>query len=126
MIEIKNNPPKFIRNDEQLAYYHDVFDKLDRAGVALNFQDCYGLGMLAVNLTIVDECSINIAENGMQLTVQGDRNFVKKMNPAIAMQKDAQQLIKFYLKEFKMSPNSRNNTCLKIHNSLDNDGFDDI
>lgn len=100
-------PPKFVREPEEIYYYAKVLKDLEDNNIAIQDQDAYGLGMLAINLALVDACVESINKKGMHISVQGDRNVIRKVNPAIALQKDAQTAIRHYLKEFQMSPNSR-------------------
>lgn len=126
MFDIRSNPPEFIRNNEQLFYYQDIHDKLKHAGVLLKIQDSYSLGMLAINLAILDKCNQNILDDGMQITMQGDRNLITKVNPAVSIAKEAQNLVKHYLKEFQMSPKSRGTNAGFNINPLADDGFDQL
>ena len=121
-------PPKFIRTDLQLQYYRDTLQKIKKNGTVLQNVDADGLGMLALNLAIVDECMADIADKGIHIEVQGDRNVVTKKNPAVDMLDKAQSAIRFYLKEFKMTPNSRGKTLGGGGNPAerDDDEFDKV
>jgi len=116
MQELKDNPPDFLSSDSQLSYYGQLIDRLDENGVALKTQDIFSLGTLALNLALLDECSASIAEHGMIMHVRGDRGMITKTNPAVVMQKEAQTAIRFYFKEFQMSPSSRGNGGLHVPN----------
>lgn len=107
IMSIRENPPTFIRTDEQLAYYHQMYDDLAATRTELQYKDRNSLGMLAVNIALFDECMESITEDGWTITYQGDRKEVTKANPAVATLKDAQMAVRHYLKEFGMSPNSR-------------------
>lgn len=100
-------PPSFVRTREQKKYFRDVLGKLNENKVPLQSHDMFALGTLAVNLALIDECIIDISKNGLMLEVQGDRSVVSKVNPAVALQKEAQMAVRFYFKEFGMTANSR-------------------
>lgn len=126
-MSIRENPPRFIQTERQLHYYEALYDKLEENGVAITSQDTHSLGMFAMNLAIVEECAESIAENGMMMEVQGDRYMITKVNPAVTMQKEAQTAIRFYVKEFQMSPNSRGNGLIVPPSGIGaNDGFDKV
>lgn len=107
MSDLRNNPPDFIRNDAQISYYEQIIDKLEDNGVPVKSQDSFSIGMFAVNLALIDFCVTSIMDDGATLYVEGDRGMVTKVNPCVAMQKEAQTAVRFYFKEFHMSPTSR-------------------
>ena len=110
MQSLKDNAPQFLRTQDQIMYYVQVIDLLVDAQVPIRDQDSFAIGTLALNLALLDECADSIAEDGMMMRVQGDRATVSKVNPAVAMQKEAQTALRFYFDRFQMSPNSRGNT----------------
>ncbi len=109
MQSLKNSIPNFLRTDEQIGYYNEVIDTLVLAQTPIRDQDCYSIGMLALNLALMDDCANSIAEHGMMMQVRGDRAVISKVNPAVALQKEAQTALRFYFDRFQMSPNSRGN-----------------
>lgn len=124
--EIRDLPPSFIRTEDELKYYHELYDILIKNGQAIEERDKFGLGMLAFNYAQVDTLSLELV-NGVHLQVQGDRQIVSKKNPAIDAMEKVQQQIKFWSKEFRMTPNSRGKTLTgsipnggkKTHSVLD-------
>lgn len=113
-MSIKGNAPTFVRSESELTYYDVICDDLIATRTELQFKDRNSVGMLAVNLSLVDACMESINREGMVITYEGDRKEVTKANPAVAMLKDAQMAVRHYLKEFGMSPNSRTNTGLRL------------
>lgn len=115
--------PKFLQTALEKRYYRAVVNKIRDNGQIMQVVDCYGIGMLALNLALVEECRKDIRKRGVDVTVQGDRNIVTKKNSSLEVLKDAQSAIKYYLKEFNMTPASRGKgfeTGVKI----EDDGFD--
>ena len=105
-------PPRFVSTKDELYYYDVLLSVLEESNTALQDQDAIGLGTFAINLALLDTCTESIIKDGMHVSVQGDRNMVRKVNPAIALQKEAQTAIRFWTKEFQMSPNSRGSGSL--------------
>jgi len=63
---------------------------------------------MAINYAAIDMAQHEIDMNGIMMDVQGsERHMIAKANPAINVLKDAQANIRFYIKEFQMSPQSR-------------------
>jgi P27 family predicted phage terminase small subunit len=109
MQSLKNNPPKFLRSTEQYEYYVGIIDTLTAAKTPIRDQDSYAIGLMALNLALMDDCAQTIDEDGMMMKVSGDRGIVSKINPAVAMQKEAQTALRYYFDRFQMSPSSRGN-----------------
>jgi P27 family predicted phage terminase small subunit len=127
MQSLIDNPPRFLRTEDQFSYYNEIIDLLAEHQVPITTQDTFSLGVLALNLSLLDECADSIAEEGMLMKVQGDRHEISKVNPAVALQKEAQTAIRFYCKEFGMSPNSRGKGLMVKPLSGDKkDGFEDL
>jgi len=129
MKEIRDNPPNFVRTDEALSYYYQILDKLVENDVPLKSQDSFGIGTMAINYSAIDTAQEEIDENGMMLGVKGsERHMIAKANPAITALKDAQANIRFYLKEFQMTPQSRGKgfNLSGTGSSNKNDGFGDV
>ena len=120
--------PNFIRSQLQISYFRELTGELTENSVPVRSQDMYTLGMLALNLALVDECMENIDDEGMTLHVEGDRGMVTKTNPAVAVLKDAQSHLKNYFDKFQMSPSSRGNvgTILPSAGNNNSDGFEDL
>jgi|TARA_R110000744_G_scaffold331953_1_gene437379 hypothetical protein len=121
---IRDAYPNFIITELQVFYYQSMYDQIKDNGTVVTSVDTYGLGMLAFNMALVDDCNYSIANKGMNMEYQGDRKMVLKRNPALDVLKDAQAAVRFYLKEFKMTPTSRGNV-LSVSNNSD-DGFDEV
>ena len=126
ILEKLGNYPDFIRTDLQRQYYNGMYDKIKSNGTVMTGVDSYALGMLSFNLALVDECAWSIDREGLTLEVQGDRNVITKKNPALEVLKDAQSAVRFYLKEFGMTPNSRGKELNPQANNESNDGFDKV
>ena len=127
MQELKENIPQLIRSDEQMFYYLWVVDLLTDNGVPIKLQDAPAIAAFAINLALLDSCAFSIADEGMTLHVEGDRGMITKVNPAIALQKEAQTALRFYFKEFNMSPSSRGSNILNPNGFTGNkDEFEDI
>ena len=119
------NMPDFLRSNMQKKYYHSMYSKIKDSGLVTDSRDVYALGMLAVNLALVDEATDDLEKNGFHLQVQGDRNVITKKNPALDVLKDAQSNVRAYLREFKMTPATRAKQ-LDSGNPAGHDGFDDL
>lgn len=104
---MRNTWPEFIITELQVKYYQQMYGKIEDNGTPIQETDVYALGMLALNMALVDECNESIQMYGMSMEYRGDRKMVLKRNPALDILKDAQAAVRFYLKEFKMTPNSR-------------------
>ena len=115
--------PKFIQSSLEKRYYKGLLNKIRDNGNIMQVVDAYGLGMLAMNLALVDGCRADIRERGIDITVQGDRNVVTKKNSSVDVLKDAQAAVRFYLKEFNMTPSSRRLGIDSVARPID-DGFD--
>ena len=109
---LKDNPPRFIRTHDQIEYYVEVIDLFVDNGIPIRDQDIFAIGTLALNLALLDECSVSISEDGMMMETQGDRNIVTKVNPAVAMQKEAQGALRYYFDRFLMTPSARKASAL--------------
>lgn len=124
---IRDNPPDFIRTEREHHYYVSMYDRIKDNGTVMQTADTYGLGMLAMNLALIDEATHSINKEGMSVTYQGDRKEVTKRNPALDVLKDAQGAVRFYLKEFKMTPNSRGKQLGDgAGGQGESDGFDQV
>jgi hypothetical protein len=124
---IKDGWPNFIITELQIFYYQSMYEQIKENGTVIQTVDSYGLGMLAFNMALVDDCNYSIANDGMSMEYKGDRKMVLKRNPALDVLKDAQAAVRFYLKEFKMTPNSRGKILGDgIPSGGDDDGFDKV
>lgn len=128
MQELKENIPQLVRSDEQIYYYNWIVDLLNDNDVPIKLQDAPAIATFALNLALLDECASSISQHGMMMEVQGDRHMISKVNPAVALQKEAQTALRFYYKEFQLSPNSRGSGGTHIPNPKagKDDGFDDV
>lgn len=118
--------PDFLRTKLQKYYYHSMYSKIKDSGLVTDSRDVYALGMLAVNLALVDEATEDLQNNGFHLRVQGDRNMISKKNPALDVLKDAQSNVRAYLREFKMTPATRAKQLDTGNGNSGHDGFDDL
>lgn len=123
---IKDAYPNFIITELQIFYYKSMYEQIKHNGTVMQNVDAYGLGMLAFNMALVDDCNYSIANHGMNMEYRGDRKMVLKRNPALDVLKDAQAAIRFYLKEFKMTPGSRGVTLNPTPAGGSSDGFDEV
>jgi P27 family predicted phage terminase small subunit len=124
---VKDGYPNFVRSELQVFYYQAMYEQIVSNSTILKSVDSYGLGMLAINLALIDECNLSIETTGMNNEYQGDRKMVLKRNPALDVLKDAQAAVRFYLKEFNMTPASRSK-ILSPGGPMgkQDDGFDEI
>ena len=118
--------PNFIITELQIFYYKSMYDQILVNGTVMQNVDSYGLGMLAFNMALVDDCNYSIANFGMNMEYKGDRKMVLKRNPALDVLKDAQAAIRFYLKEFNMTPGSRGKVLNPNPAGGSSDGFDEV
>lgn len=127
-MELLKNPPEMLRTEEQLSYFLWLVELLNDNDVPIKEQDAPALATFAINLALLDDCAESISREGSMLHVEGDRGMVTKVNPAVALQKEAQTALRFYFKEFQMSPNSRGTGGLHVPNSKlkGDDGFDKV
>lgn len=123
-MSLRDAYPAFVIGERAIFYYQSVYDQLVSNEVIMQSQDCYALGVLALNLSLVEQATNDISKNGMSITMQGDRNEVTKANPAINVLKESQAQVKHYFKEFRMSPGSRGKEL--VISKTESDGFDDI
>lgn len=119
--------PNFIKDTVEIHYYETMHDQIKANGTLMQTSDANALGMLAFNLALIDKCNFSIATKGMNMMVPGDRKRIMKRNPALDVLKDAQAAVRFYLKEFKMTPGSRGNHGGNggVQTSTE-DNFDDV
>ena len=127
MIELIENTPVMLRTQAQIDYYIWIVTLLNDNDVPIKLQDAPALATFAINLALLDQCATSIAEDGMMMEMRGDRGThnIGKVNPAVALQKEAQTALRFYFKEFQMSPSSRGNGGMNLPNpkGKDDDGF---
>ena len=133
MKELKENIPMLVRSAEQIHYYLWIVDTCTDNGVPIKVQDAMTISAFAINLALLDQCATSIADDGMMMEMRGDRGThnIGKVNPAVALQKEAQTALRFYFKEFQMSPNSRGSSLTVIPptggaGKKQNDGFDKV
>lgn len=107
--DLRRAYPNFIKNDLEIHYYETMHDQIALNGTLMLSTDANALGMLAFNLALIDRCNWSISKKGMNMEYRGDRKMVLKRNPALDVLKDAQAAVRFYMKEFKMTPGSRGN-----------------
>jgi len=106
-LSVKDGYPNFVRTKKQIDYYQEMYETIVCNGTILKSVDLYGLGILAINLALIDECNLSIFNDGLNMEYKGDRKMISKRNPALDVLKDAQTAVRFYLKEFNMTPASR-------------------
>jgi len=113
---IREQYPNFIVDALQIHYYQACYDDIVGNQVAIKGQDVYALGMLALNLALIEKCSLLITEsdedpdrktNGMIIAMQGDRKLCDRVNPALGVIEKAGAQVKFYFERFQMTPQSR-------------------
>ena len=123
---IRDAFPNFIITELQIFYYQSMYDQIKQNGTVMQNVDAYGLGMLAFNMALVDDCNYSIANDGMSMEYRGDRKMVMKRNPALDVLKDAQTAVRFYLQQFCMTPGSRGKTLNTGTGNDDSDGFGEV
>ena len=57
-------PPLFVRTREQKKYFKAVLAELNINKVDIKTSDRFALGTLAINLALIDQSMISLAENG--------------------------------------------------------------
>lgn len=113
MSDIRQNPPFSVVSEEELTEYHCLYDDITDNGVSLSYQDRHALGELAIAHCEMRMCRADIAQNGMSMSVQGDRNEIVKKNPAVDILAKLQIHVKALYKAFKMTPDARGKTSAK-------------
>ena len=128
MKELLDNIPQLISSPEQLYYYDWIVNSCTTNKVAIRAQDAMSIATFAINLALLDKCAESIATDGMMMEMRGDRGThnIGKVNPAVALQKEAQTALRFYFKEFQMSPSSRGSSLTTPPRVGEGDGFDDL
>lgn len=125
-LAIREAYPNFITSKLEIFYYQAMYDQIKKNGETMQSVDTYALGMLALNLSLVNECNVSIQEKGMNMEYQGDRKMVLKRNPALDVLKDAQAAVRFYLQQFNMTPKSRGLVLTPGAGLDDDDGFGEV
>ena len=100
-------PPLFVRTREQKKYFKAVLAELNINKVDIKTSDRFAHGTLAINLALIDQSMISLAENGTVMESATEKGVTRKANPALKMLSEAQLAVRAYYKEFQMSPNSR-------------------
>lgn len=112
--EIERNPPscvkKFCNVVEAVEMYRTLYRDITNNGVELQYNDRHALGELAVMMLEMQLLREQLYgdEGGESRTVQGDRNMVTKRNPARDSLEKLRTPVLRLMKEFKMTPGSRN------------------
>lgn len=124
-MSIREQYPPFVATEKQIQYYKALFDDLEANDIPMQTQDRFSLGMLAINMCLIEEYASDIAENGATMDVTGDRGVpITKSNPAVNALKDAQNMVAKLLKEFKMTPTSRGAKVASGKMDKEPDAFD--
>ena len=119
--------PKFISTTIERRYWRQLLLDLKQKGVDVSQLDGYALGLLACNLSTIEECRADINERGTHIQMAGDRgHMVSKRNPSLELLKEAQQQVKFYLSQFHMTPSSRGKVLIAGVFQDDGDGWDEV
>lgn len=105
---VRDNPPRMVKEFEQLDQYKTLYDDITNSGVELKYNHRHALGQLACIMVEIDLAQQSIIVNGEAMQVNGDkRNMVTKKNPAReALDKLRNQSMRL-MREFKMTPASQ-------------------
>lgn len=104
---MKIKPPLFVRTPEQKKYFKAVLAELNANNIELKTIDTFALGTLAINLALIDESMISLAEDGAIMESATEKGITRKANPCLGLLRDAQLAVRAFYKEFQMSPSSR-------------------
>lgn len=111
--EIEKNPPmsvtRFVYTVEAIEMYRGLYRDITSNGVILQYNDRHALGELAVTMLECELLREELYTTGDAMSVNGDKgNQVTKKNPARdALEKIRPKMLQL-MKEFKMTPASRN------------------
>lgn len=124
---IRSNPPDSVVTFMEHDKYKTLYDDITNNGVLLQYHDRHSLAELAVAMCDMIELRVEIRKNGEWMETQGDRNMIKKKNPARDALAKLQPVVLRLMKEFKMTPSSRGKIAGGIPESgQQNDGFGEI
>ena len=102
-------------------------DDITNNGVLLQYHDRHALAELAVTMCEMNTLRADIRENGEWCETQGDRNVIKKKNPARDALEKLRPAVLRLMKEFKMTPGSRGKIVGGIPESgQQDDGFNGV
>ena len=109
-MDIRGNPPGEVRDfnfPHAVNKYRELYDDITNNGVVLKYQDRHALGELAIMFVEMRMLRQDLLDNGEMLEVQGDRNVIKKKNPARdTLEKIRPALLRMML-TFQMAPSAR-------------------
>ena len=130
MSGIRENWPTSVVSEVEVEQYKTLYDDITNNGVILQYHDRFMLAELAVTIVEANRLRAILVEEGEWVEVQGDRNQIRKKNPARDALEKIRPVMLRMMKEFKMSPSSRGakqGIQLGVENQGDNsDGFNDI
>lgn len=108
-MDVRSSPPDSIITQEQVAKYQELHDDIEESGHLLQFRDRHALAELALITCEMADLRKHIADNGVMMTVKGDRGEITKRNGSCDVLDKrivAQQRL---LKAFRMAPDYRPN-----------------
>ena len=124
---IRRNPPSSVRTFEEHEKYKVLYDDITDNDVILQYHDRHALAELAVTMCEMDRLRADLIDNGEWQEVQGDRNKIKKKNPARDALEKIRPAVLRLMKEFKMTPSSRGKTTIGLESGAKTeDGFDEV
>lgn len=123
---ILSERPNFIRSDAEIRYYKDCYQRIKENGVNTKTIDTYALGMLALNMALVEESTLSIQSEGFMVGCHTERGLIYRRNPALDVLDKSQTAIKFYLKQFNMTPQARGKEYAAGGNDVIDDAFDQV
>lgn len=125
-LKVRENPPISINSWEKLNMYRILFDDITSNDVEIKWADRHALGDLAVMIVERDRLVNELEEKGEGIKLENNiRGDVTKKNFARTAVEKLRPQIANMMKEFKMTPASRN-IKLNNNNTPTGDGMDDV
>lgn len=126
IMNIRDNPPRYINNLEKHEMYRQLYDDINSAGKKLEWVDRHALADLAIMIIERNNLIAEIESKGEAYESQGDRNVIERKNPArTALEKLRPQILTL-MREFKMTPASRKVEFSGFTGQEKDDGFGNI
>ena len=126
---LRNNPPKEVVDFMKplaVLKYRELYDDITENGMKLSYQHRHALGELAITMVEVNYLRQCLLRDGDMIEMQGDRNIIKKRNPARETLEKIRPGLLRMLKEFKLTPSSSPTAHGPESQGENVDGFNDI
>lgn len=109
MRSVRENPPASVyeRGTVTIQMYRTLYDDIRSSGLELEYQDRHALGELAVSIVEMNELRKLLLDEGEWVEVQGDRNVIRKKNPARDALEKLRPVVTRLMRDFNMTPSSR-------------------